>query len=68
MHKTAVDMTKALLDNVILEIKINTFKLSLREIHDNLAKCTTIPESDLAVVAPFEFVECIDFVVKTGFE
>jgi hypothetical protein len=38
-------MGKVLVDNVILEIKVNASMLSVQDIPDHLAKYTTIPES-----------------------
>jgi hypothetical protein len=38
-------MVNVLIVSVILAIKVNAFMLSIQEIHDHLAKYTTIPES-----------------------
>jgi phage terminase large subunit-like protein len=43
--KTNADLEKVVIDNVILTIKINTSMLYVQDIHDHLAKYTTIPES-----------------------
>jgi hypothetical protein len=45
VQKINADLIKVLIDNVILAIKINTSMLSIQDIHDHLAKYTTIPES-----------------------
>jgi hypothetical protein len=57
-------MVKVLIDNVILAIKINASMLSIQDIHDRLAKYTTIPESWCTKNYAFEFVECINSVIQ----
>jgi hypothetical protein len=49
-------VVKAVTDNVILAIKINASILSVQDIHDHLAKYTTIPESWHSNNYAFEFV------------
>jgi hypothetical protein len=56
-------MAKVLTD-VILAIKINASMLSVQDIHDHLAKCTTVPESWRSKNYAFEFVECMNSVIE----
>jgi hypothetical protein len=61
-------MVKVLIDNVIIAMKMNASMLSIQDIHDNLAKNTTIPESWCSKNHAFEFLKCINSVTeKTAF-
>ena len=60
-------MVKVLIDNVVLAIKMNASMLSVQDIHDHVAKYVTILENWRSKNYAFEFVECIDFVVKSQF-
>jgi hypothetical protein len=57
-------MVKVLIDNVILVIKINASMLSLQDIHEQLAKYTTIPEIWRCKNYTSVFVECITSVIE----
>jgi hypothetical protein len=54
------DMANVLIYNVILAIKL---MFSVQNIHDHLAKYTTIPESWRSKNHAFEFAECINSVI-----
>ena len=61
------NMVKILIDNVILGIQINASMLSMQVIHEHMAKYVTIPESWRSKNYAYEFVECINSVVKKEF-
>jgi hypothetical protein len=63
-HRSIGEQVKILIDNVILAISMNSSMLSVQEIHDHLAKYVKIPESWRSKNYAFEFVECIDAVVR----
>jgi hypothetical protein len=62
--KANADMVKVLIGNVILAMKINASILSVQDIHDHLAKYTTIPESWHSKNHAFEFLKCINFATE----
>jgi hypothetical protein len=57
-------MLKVLIENVVLAMKIDASKLSVQDIHDYLAKYSTIPKSWRSKNYAFEFVECINSVIE----
>ena len=63
-QRSVGEQVKILIDNVLLAISMNASMLSVQEIHDHLAKYVTIPESWRSKNYAFEFVECINAVVK----
>jgi hypothetical protein len=60
--QTNANVVKVLIDNVILAIKMSASILSVQEIHDHLAKHTTISECWCSKNYAFEFVESINSV------
>jgi Domain of unknown function (DUF4371) len=58
------EQVKILIDNVLLALSMNTSMLSVMDIHDHMAKYLKLPESWRSKNYGFEFVECIDSVVK----
>jgi hypothetical protein len=66
--KTNSDLVKVLIDSVILAIKkIDTSMLSVQDIHDHLAVYTTFSEIWRSKNYIFEFVGCINSVLKNIF-
>jgi hypothetical protein len=57
-------MVKVVIDNAILEMKIYASMLSAQDIHDYLAKYTTIPDGWRSKNYAFVFVECINCVIE----
>lgn len=53
-----------LLDNVLLAISMNAVILTVQDKHDHMVKYVKIPESWRSKSYAWEFVECIDAVVK----
>lgn len=53
-----------MIDNVLLAINMNASMLAVQDIHNHLAKYIALPESWHSKNYAFEFVECIDCVVK----
>lgn len=62
--KSSCDLVKVLIDNVLLAIKINASMCSVQDIHNHVSKYTDIPESWRSKNYGFEFVECINAVIK----
>ncbi|XP_070611776.1 zinc finger protein 862-like [Erythrolamprus reginae] len=58
------DEVKVLIDNVLLALKIDASILSVKDIHDHIGKCVSIPESWRSKNDGFEFTECINAVVE----
>src|SRR6201995_3805164 len=58
------EKVKVLIDNVLLAISMNSSMLAVQEIHDHMAKYVTIPESWRSKNYAFEFIECINSVVR----
>ncbi|XP_015272828.1 PREDICTED: uncharacterized protein LOC107115600 [Gekko japonicus] len=56
---------KILIDNVLLAVKLNVSMLSVQEIHDHMAKYVKIPASWRSKNYAFEFIGCINSVVKS---
>lgn len=58
------EQVKILIDNVLLALSMNASMLSVMDIHDHMAKYMKLPDSWRSKNYAFEFVECIDSVVK----
>lgn len=65
-HKTKSDpeQVKVLVDNVLLAIKMNASMLSVKQIHDHMAKYVSLPESWRSKNYAFEFVNSIYEIVQ----
>jgi hypothetical protein len=57
-------MVKVLIDNVTLATETTASMISVQDIHDHLAKYTTIPEIWRNKNYAFEFTECINSVTE----
>ena len=65
LRKNANDeQVKILIDNVLLAINMNASVLAVQDIHDHMAKYTALPDNWRSKNYAFEFVDCIDSVVK----
>ena len=58
------EQVKILIDNVLLALSMNASMLSITNIHDHMAKYLKLPDSWRSKNYAFEFLECINSVVK----
>lgn len=58
------EQVKILIDNVLLALSMNASMLSVMDIHDHMSKYLKLPDGWRSKNYAFEFVECIDSVVK----
>lgn len=63
-QRSTGEQVKILIDNVLLGLSMNASMLSVMDIHDHMAKYVKLPDSWRSKNYAFEFVECIDTVVR----
>ena len=63
-NDTRVDDILILIDNVLLAVKMNNSMLPVQHINDHMAKYVHVLKNWRSKNYAYEFLECIDFVIK----
>nr|XP_033818665.1 E3 SUMO-protein ligase KIAA1586-like [Geotrypetes seraphini] len=63
-YKSSPEEVNILIDNILLAVKLNLSMLSVQEFHNHMAKYVKIPDSWRSKNYAFEFLDCINAIVK----